>query len=249
MEVWIYGVRPVEELFRRRPERVRELLLARQDRALGRLEVAARERGIPVRLVRPEEVERAARTLDHQGVAAQAPLPEYLDFEGLLARLGQLDAARVLVLDCIQDPQNLGALLRAADGAGVSGVVIPRDRAAGLSPAVLSASAGAAEWVPVSRVVNLQRAMEAFKEAGFWLVAADPEAEKDYRAEAYPPRVGLVIGAEGAGLRPLVRKACDLAVRIPLLGRVASLNAATAAAVVLFEMAAQAGEAKKVPSR
>jgi 23S rRNA (guanosine2251-2'-O)-methyltransferase len=240
METWIYGVRPVEELMRRRPEQVRELLVARQDHHLRSLEELAAKSRIPCRRCRPLEIEERTHTDSHQGLAARAPLPEYLDWDGLVARLRGLKAARLLVLDCIQDPQNLGALLRVAEGAGAAAVVIPRDRAAGLSPAVLAASAGAGEWVPVTRVVNLSRALESLKRESFWLAAADPEGDQDYRQAPYAAKSALVIGSEGTGIRPLVLRACDLRVRIPLQGRVASLNAAVAAGVILFEMAGQA---------
>lgn len=245
MEVWIYGVRPVEELLRRRPAQVRELLLARRDQVLDRLESLAGRHRIPGRRCRPSEIEELARTPSHQGVAARAPLPEYLDWEGLRGRLRGLAAARLLVLDCIQDPQNLGALLRVAEGAGAAAVMIPQDRSAGLSPAVLSASAGAGEWVPVVRVVNLRRALESLKQEGFWLVAADADGEQDYRRASYAEKTALVIGSEGTGIRPLVLRACDLRVRIPLQGRVQSLNAAVAAGVILFAMAGPTGTGKK----
>ena len=244
MEVWIYGVRPVAELLRRRPEQVRELLAARQDHGLHQLEALAAARRLPWRRCRPAEIEARTHTPSHQGIAAQAPLPEYLDWEGLRARLRGRSPARLLILDCIQDPQNLGALLRVADGAGAAGVIIPQDRAAGLSPAVLAASAGAGEWVPVTRVVNLSRALAALRAEGFWLVAADPEGDREYRAAAYPAQSALVIGSEGRGIRPLVLRACDWRVRVPLQGRVKSLNAAVAAGAVLFEMAGQAAGEK-----
>jgi len=249
VEVWIYGARPVEELLRRRPRQVRELLLARQDQTGRRLEATAAQQRIPARRCRPAEIAERTRTPSHQGVAARAPLPEYLDWDGLRGRWRGLTVARLLVLDCIQDPQNLGALLRVADGAGALAVILPQDRSAGLSPAVLSASAGAGEWVPVTRVVNLRRALEKLKQEGFWIVAADPGGERDYREAAYAEKTALVIGSEGTGIRPLVLRACDLRVRIPLRGQVKSLNAAAAAGIILFEMAGQAaGTPKAAPS-
>jgi len=244
MEVWIYGVRPVEELLRRRPEQVRELLVARRDHGLHRLEALAGAHRILFRRCPPAEIEERTHTDSHQGIAARAPLPEYLDWDGLVGRLQGLRVARLLVLDCIQDPQNLGALLRVAEGAGAAAVIIPRDRAAGLSPAVLAASAGAGEWVPITRVVNLRRALESLQQEGFWLVAADPGGDQDFRQAAYAAKTALVIGSEGTGIRPLVLRACDLRVRIPLQGRVKSLNAAVAAGVIFFEMAGQAAGPK-----
>lgn len=243
MERYIYGVRPVTELLRRRPAAVRELLAARDQASLKPLLAEAEKRGIPVRRCGAKELETMVKSLHHQGVAARAPLPDYAEFEPTLERLAGRARARLLVLDCIQDPQNLGALVRAADGAGADGVLIPQDRSAGISPAVHSASAGALEWVPVVQVVNLRRAMDRLKEAGFWLAAAEAEGGEDYHRVDWPAKLGLVIGSEGEGIRPLVRKGCDLAVRIPMRGRVNSLNAAAAAAVLLFASQGPGGTA------
>jgi 23S rRNA (guanosine2251-2'-O)-methyltransferase len=258
MEVWIYGVRPVEELLRRRPHQVAEVWLARQDQVQRRIRRQAEASGIRCRVCRPEEIAQRAQSSAHQGIAARAPLPEYLDWQGLLAKLRSAElsaesrkaqAVSLLVLDCIQDPQNLGALLRVAEGVGARAVVIPQDRAAGFSPAVLSASAGAGEWVPLVQVKNLRRALEELKHEGFWVVAADPGGERDFQEVDYPARTALVIGSEGEGIRPLVLRACDQRVRIPLRGKVMSLNAAVAAGVVLFEVARQAQGREKGPDQ
>lgn len=238
-DTWIYGVRSVEELLRRRPHQVAEIIFSRQDEVQRRIRQQAEKGGILCRLVPPQEIEIRTQNPSHHGIAAKAPLPEYLDWKGLKHQLGQNPRSLLLVLDCIQDPQNLGALLRVADGAGAGGVVIPQDRAAGFSPAVLSASAGAGEWVPVARVKNLHRALLELKQEGFWVIAADPEGEHDFQAVEYPAKTAVVIGSESKGLRPLVRQTCDLRVRIPLRGKVMSLNAGVAGALVLFEVASQ----------
>lgn len=172
-----------------------------------------------------------------QGVALEVgPLPE-VDLEDLAA--GAEGARRLIVLDGVEDPQNVGALARVAEGAGCLGMVLSRRRAPPLSPAVARASAGAIEWLPVARVTNLSRTINYLKQEGFWVVGADPDApESLFRM---PDRVlqgdlVVVMGAEGRGLRPEIEKLIDHPVRIEMKGQVASLNVSTAAAVLLFEL-------------
>jgi 23S rRNA (guanosine2251-2'-O)-methyltransferase len=202
-------------------------------------DVAARARtaGVPAEEVAAAEFDRAApRGVPHQGVLLEVgPLP--------CVPLAELVPAApepcwLLALDGIEDPQNLGALLRVADAAGVRGVLLPERHAAPLSPAVARASAGALEHVPVARVTNLVRALNQLKSQGFWIHGADPDGALELfsaPARLFDPRMVLVMGAEGRGLRPGVREAIDSSFRIPMRGAVASLNVATAAAVFLFE--------------
>jgi 23S rRNA (guanosine2251-2'-O)-methyltransferase len=200
----------------------------------------ARERGVPVEIRLRADLDRLVKGVPHQGVLAEAgPFP-YVEPEEILARaVGAREAAFVVVLDGIQDPQNLGAILRTAEAAGAHGLILPRDRAVGVTPGAVRASAGAAEHLPVARVTNLAAFLEWIKGQGLWVVGADPTGERLlYNAELTGP-LGLVIGAEGRGLRPLVRSRCDVQVRIPLSGGVASLNASCAAAVCMFEVIRQ----------
>jgi 23S rRNA (guanosine2251-2'-O)-methyltransferase len=165
------------------------------------------------------------------------PLPE-VELESLLGSPG--DARTILALDGVEDPQNLGAIARVAESVGVSGLVLTHRRSPPLSPAVSRASAGAIEWLPVARVPNLPRALAELQRAGFWIFGADPEAELDLFSlpeRGGFDRVGVVLGAEGRGLRPGVLRSLDFRVRIPMQGQVASLNVATAGAVMLFELA------------
>ncbi|HLW48985.1 MAG TPA: 23S rRNA (guanosine(2251)-2'-O)-methyltransferase RlmB [bacterium] len=199
---------------------------------------AARRRGVPVQTVDPRRLEALARGLVHQGVAAiTAAQP--------LAGLDQvLDVARrrgeppfLILLDGVEDPHNLGAVVRTAEAAGAHGVVVPRRRAAGLTPAVARAAAGATAHLPVAGVGNMVAAIEELKRAGVWVVGADPEAGERYDAGALAPPIALVVGAEGRGLHRLVRERCDRLVSIPLHGRVRSLNVSVAAALLLYEVA------------
>ncbi len=195
---------------------------------------------VPVAWVSRDALDRRARTADHQGVVAEvAPFP-YAEEGAFLARLRASEApALVLALDSIQDPRNLGAMVRSANVAGAQGVVIPKDRSAVVTAAAAKASAGAVEFTPIVRVTNLVRALQGMKAAGLWVAGAAPDGEIPLaRFDARGP-LALVIGGEGRGLRPLVRRTCDACVAIPVKGEVASLNAATAAAVLLCEATRQ----------
>lgn len=239
------GSHAVLEALRAGRRSLRRVWLARAERggASDIIQCAARERGVPVEVRPRADLDRLARGTPHQGVLVEAGPFAYARPEEILAaaRRGG-EAPLLIVLDGIQDPQNLGAILRTAEAAGAHGLILPRDRAAGVTPAVVRASAGAAEHVRVARVTNLAAFLERVKEEGLWVVGADPEGgQLLYRADLRGP-LALVIGAEGRGLRPLVRSRCDVHVRIPLAGRVASLNASCAAAVCMFEVLRQRRE-------
>ncbi len=237
----VYGIHPVLEALRARRRR---LLRLRVREGHGRAELipvleAARAAGTPVEEVSAAELAaRLAEGANHQGVSLEAgPIPT-LDLEGLCAAG---TAPRTLVaLDQVEDPQNLGAIARVAEAAGASGLLLTDRHSPPLSPAVSRASAGAIEWLPTARVPNLVRALNQLKERGFWVFGAEADAsdslfelpDRLLRGERI-----VLLGAEGRGLRPGVQGAVDHRVRIPLGGRVASLNVATAAAVVLFELA------------
>jgi 23S rRNA (guanosine2251-2'-O)-methyltransferase len=241
-EVQIEGRHPVMEALRS-GRSLRKVIVARgtsDSQALSSLIALARKRGIPVQEVAGEVVHRMARTRTPQGVIAFAAAHAFVELDQIV------DGARdrgeplfLLVLDGIEDPGNLGAILRSADAAGVHGVVIPKHRAVGLTPTVAAASAGAIEHVAVAQVTNLSRAIEALKGAGVWVTGADAEsAQTIYDAELIPP-IALVVGGEGRGLSRLVRERCDRLVRIPMHGRTGSLNASVAAAILLFEVRRQ----------
>ncbi len=229
----IYGVRPVIEALRGGRREVYEVLDATGHRDVAG---AAQAAGVPVRNVNQQRVAELARGGVHQGLAARVGPYPYVELEDVLEGPDPL----VLVLDGVTDPQNLGAILRVADGAGASGVVIPKDRAAGVTAAAVKASAGASEHVPVARVTNLRRTIDAMKKAGLWVYAAEAGGTA-YTDMYLAGPVGLVLGSEGRGVRRLVREGCDGTVSIPTLGAVGSLNVSVAAAVLLYEARRQRG--------
>lgn len=230
----IYGVRPVIEALRAGRREVFEVLDATGNAEISK---AAKAAGVPVRKVPQARIAELARGGVHQGVAARVGPYPYVELDDVLDTSDPL----VIVLDGITDPHNLGAVLRVADGAGANGVVVPKDRAAGVTAAAVKASAGASEHVRVARVTNLRRAIDLMKEAGLWVYAAEVGGTPYTELELTGP-VGLVLGSEGKGVRRLVREGCDGAVSIPMLGAVGSLNVSVAAAVLLYEARRQRGK-------
>ncbi len=209
----------------------------RQDRRVEELLQLARRRGVPVRFEDRAQVDRLAGLKEHQGVVALAAVQSVATLEDVIARAAA-DATQkglIVLLDGVEDPHNLGAVIRTALAAGAHGVVIPERRAAGLTDTVARASAGALAHLPVARVTNLVRAMEELKEAGYWLIGLDEKAEKSYAEADFTSPVGIVLGGEGKGLHDLTRKRCDFVVSLPTSGPIRSLNVSVAAGVVLFE--------------
>jgi 23S rRNA (guanosine2251-2'-O)-methyltransferase len=209
----------------------------RQDTRTEEIVQLARRRDIAVRFEDRGQLDRLANSKDHQGVVALVAAAAVATLESVLARAnsskGQIGL--IVLLDGVEDPHNLGAIVRTALAAGAHGVVIPERRAAGLTDTVARASAGALAHLPVARVTNLARTMEELKEAGYWLVGLDESAEKSYTEVDYTSPTGIVLGGEGKGLHELTRKRCDFVVSLPTVGPVKSLNVSVAAGVVLFE--------------
>jgi 23S rRNA (guanosine2251-2'-O)-methyltransferase len=238
MEV-LYGVHPVEEALKAGKRRFDHVLVARErdDARLERLLALCREAGVRIRQEPREQLTLLAQTAAHQGVVAMVHPLEFLAIEDLFApHPASAGASRLLLaLDGVEDPQNLGALLRVADGAGVDGVVLTERRSAPLSPAAVKASAGAAEHLRIARVVNLVRALEELKRQNLWIVGLDERGRTDYDQFDLTGDCVIVLGREGAGLHDLVRRTCDHLLRIPMAGGVSSLNVAAAGAVVLYE--------------
>jgi len=236
MEV-LYGVHPVAEALRAGRRRFDHVLVAadRHDDRLARLVADCRQAGVRVRQEPREQLTMVAGTNTHQGVVAFVRPKELLSIEDLFAAPDGSQARLLLALDGVEDPQNLGALLRVADGAGVDGVIVTERRSAPLSPVAVKASAGAVEHLRIARVVNLVRALEELKEQNIWIIGLDERGETDYDRFDLTGDCALVLGREGAGLHDLVRRTCDHLLRIPMAGGVSSLNVSTAAAVVLYE--------------
>ena len=230
----IYGIRPVAEALRSKRREVYEVLDAVGDEVVAS---AAASRRVRLKRVKREHVEQLAPGTVHQGVAARVrPYP----YSGLAEILTMLPDPLV-VLDGVTDPRNLGAVLRAADGAGASGVVVPRHQAVGVTPAAVKASAGASEHVRVARETNLRRALDEIKKAGVWTYAAEGGAAQAYTDLDLSGPVAFVLGSEGRGIRRLVREGCDEAISIKMHGVVSSLNVSVAAAILLFETRRQQG--------
>ena len=242
----VYGMNPVKELLRSDAEGLAELWLVEggeRPRAFADMERAARDRGAKVRSAPSARLDRLAGVTQHQGVVAVVADYRYREVEELLAVAAASGRPALLVLlDGVEDPHNLGAVVRSAHALGAHGVILPRDRAAGVTPSVAKASAGAVEHLGIARVTNVVRCLEELKEAGIWTVAAVPDGEQDLASVDLRGPTALVLGGEGQGIRPLVRRTCDHAVRIPMLGRVGSLNASAAAAITLYEVARQRAE-------
>ena len=219
----------------------------RQDSRVEQIEQLARERGVSVRFEDRGQLDRVANTRDHQGVVAIAAARAATRLEDILARANQSpgQVGLVVLLDGVEDPHNLGAVIRTALAAGAHGVIIPERRAAGLTDAVARASAGALAHLPVAKVTNLARAMEELKEAGYWLVGLDEEGQRNYTEVDYSSPTGIVMGSEGKGLHELTRKRCDFVVSLPTTGPVKSLNVSVATGVVLFEAIRQRHNPKK----
>lgn len=245
MEV-IYGIHAVEEALRSRGRAFEYVAVARdrKDAKLQRVVAACREAGVAVRFEDRDQLTRIARSQTHQGVVAVAAEKKYDDLESILeAKRGQY--AFVVVLDGVEDPHNLGALLRTADAAGVDGVVIPERRAVGVNATVVKASAGASEHVPVAKVTNIARTVEELKERNIWTVGLDERGTQTYDQVDYKMDCAIILGAEGHGLHEQVRKKCDFLVSIPMLGKVPSLNVSVAGAVVMYEVARQRRAVRK----
>jgi 23S rRNA (guanosine2251-2'-O)-methyltransferase len=241
MEV-IYGLHPVEEALRSGSRRFDHVCVARERLSHGdahRLDeilALCRAAGVQVRKEPREALTRLAGVPSHQGVVAVVRERDFLGVEDLLEGP---EPRLVLALDGVEDPQNLGALLRTAEGAGVDGVLLTERRSAPLSAVAIKASAGAAEHLRLARVVNLVRALETLKERNLWCIGLDERGDMDYDRYDFKSNTVVVLGREGAGLHDLVRRTCDHLLRIPMAGRVDSLNVAAAGAVVLFEAARQ----------
>ncbi len=238
----LYGINPVFEALKAGRKILAEVFIAegKHGAPFQTLRQLAREKGIPIQVRPKEDLTNLAKTERHQGVIGLPADSPPTSFEDRLSAIRSAQGhALVLILDSIEDPQNLGSLIRTAEASGAQGIIIPKDRAVGVTPAVVKASAGAAAHIPVVRVTNLARTLEELKGEGFWIVGADARGEKNLYDMKFDMKVGLVIGSEGKGIRPLVLKKCDFTIFIPMKGKISSLNAAIAGAVILFEILRQ----------
>ena len=232
----IYGLNPVIEAIRSQPGRIRYIGVSREHgNKLQKAIAEAKSARVSVRPMNAEQIDKLAGHGVHNGIVAEVEDAGYVDFDEVL---GKDETAFVLILDGITDPQNFGAILRVADGFGVHLVVIPEHESVGLTPVAVKASAGAAQWVPVAKVTNLARAIEALQKKEFWVYGAAAEGDPPSSID-FSGKVALVLGNEGKGIRRNVLEHCDRTVTIPMQGHVDSLNVATAAAVLCYEVRRQ----------
>ncbi|HLK06332.1 MAG TPA: 23S rRNA (guanosine(2251)-2'-O)-methyltransferase RlmB [Candidatus Angelobacter sp.] len=236
----IFGIHAVEEALQARQRAFDYVAVTpgRGDARVQKIAQLCRSAGVPLRTMPREQLTRLARAANHQGVVAVTAEKQYNDVDDILA--GKRGAhSFVLLLDGIEDPHNLGAIIRTAEGAGADGIIIPERRAAGVTGTVVKASAGASEYLPVARVTNAGRALEELKSRNIWTVGLDERGDKLYDQIDYKMDCALVLGAEGHGLHEQIRKKCDFLVKIPMAGKVPSLNVSVAAAIVMYEVARQ----------
>lgn len=232
----LYGRNAVLEALRA-GKPIDRIILAKGARAKGALAeiiALARSRGVPIQRVERRDLDRIADR--HQGVVAEAGVYEYASVDEILTAAKEREEKPfLLILDCLQDVQNFGSLLRTAEAVGVHGVIIPKRRAVGVTSAVRKASAGAVEHLRIARVTNLARTIAALKERGLWVIGLDMAGERSYDEADLDMPLAVVVGGEGQGISRLVREHCDFLVRLPMRGQVGSLNAAVAGSIVLYE--------------
>jgi len=232
----VFGLNSVLEKLKASPTDVREILIGKGSErpTLSSIEAIARQLGLRVE---SGLLDRLANGQRHKGVVAKVRGFGYSNFSDLLQHLSDSPNSQwILLLDGLTDPRNFGAVLRTAEAVGVQHVLIPKDRSVGLSPIVVTASAGAVHHLKIYKVTNLRRAIVALKEQGFWIVGLHAQAEESLYSRDFPDRLGIVLGSEGNGIRPLIQKECDFLVGIPMLGKIGSLNVAVAGAVFLYEL-------------
>ncbi len=237
---YIYGINAVSEALKARGRAFQWVGMAkeRHDLRLQRMIEDCRRIAVPVRFLTRTELDRMAGNAAHQGVVAVTSAKQYSDLDDVVgAKRGQYSF--IIVLDGVEDPHNLGALLRTADAAGADGVIIPERRAAAVTGTVTKASAGASEHLPIAKVTNIARTVEELKDRNIWTVGLDERGKQTYDELDYNMDCALVLGAEGKGLHDLVKKKCDFLVSIPMLGKVPSLNVSVAGAVVMYEVVRQ----------
>jgi 23S rRNA (guanosine2251-2'-O)-methyltransferase len=242
----IYGINSVAEALKARGRAFEWVGVAkeRHDLRLQKVIEECRRNSIAVRFLPRVELDRMASTGAHQGVVAVTSAKQYADLDDVIAsKRGPYSL--IVALDGVEDPHNLGAILRSADAAGADGIVIPERRATGVTGVVAKASAGASEHLPIAKVTNVSRTLEDLKAKGLWIVGLDERGKQDYISVDYKMDCVIVLGAEGKGLHDLVARKCDFLVSIPMLGKVPSLNVSVAAGVVLYEVVRQRRKASE----
>lgn len=234
----IVGRNPVREALKSGRE-IDKLMVSSEDGSMKKILALAGERRIPVMKVEKSAIERVASGQIHQGVAAFVSAYEYAELEDIFSLAEKRgEDPFIIILDNLEDPHNLGAIMRTAECAGAHGIIIPKRRACGLTDVVAKASAGAVEYIPCVKVTNIAQTIDALKEKGVWVAACDMGGQEYYKADL-KGKIAVVIGSEGFGISRLVKEKCDFVVSMPMVGRINSLNASNAAAVILYEVRKQ----------
>ncbi|MDQ0163552.1 23S rRNA (guanosine(2251)-2'-O)-methyltransferase RlmB [Bacillus alveayuensis] len=236
-EEYIIGRNPVIEALRSKRQ-IHKIWIAEHSTKgqAQKIITLAKDKGVSVQFVPKKKLDQMF-TGNHQGVAAQVASYHYSDLEELFQRAhNRNEAPFFLLLDEIEDPHNLGSIMRSADAVGAHGIIIPKRRAVGLTQAVAKASTGAIEYIPVVRVTNLARTIDELKERGLWVVGTDAKGAEDYRTLDGTMPLALVIGSEGKGIGRLIKEKCDFLVKLPMVGQVTSLNASVAAGLLMYEV-------------
>lgn len=246
----LYGFHAVREALRSGARPLQRLMVARTDGRFAELLALARAAQVPIHIEPQAALDRLARQAHHQGIVGIIASKRYAEVDEILSFAGtQGKPPFLVVLDGIEDPNNLGAVTRTSEAAGVHGIFVPDRRSAGLTSAVAKASAGALDHMRIGRATNLSRLIESLQRSGLWVYGFDPGSSKCYTAVDYRGPIALVLGGEGRGVRPGVLEKCDETVRIPMQGKVASLNVSAAAAIALFEVVRQrTAESRRSPS-
>ncbi|WP_232699777.1 23S rRNA (guanosine(2251)-2'-O)-methyltransferase RlmB [Brevibacillus daliensis] len=237
-EEWILGKNPVIEALRS-GRTINKIWMAEgaNKNQMGPIFNLAKENGVVITTANRKKLDQLVNSDNHQGVVASVAAYDYVEIDDILVRAEERNEVPfVIILDELEDPHNLGSILRTADAVGAHGVIIPKRRSVSLTATVAKASAGAIEYVPVARVTNIVRAIEELKEKGFWIAGTDASGKQDFREGDYSMPLAMVIGSEGKGMSRLVRENCDFLYRLPMVGQVTSLNASVAAAILMYEV-------------
>jgi 23S rRNA (guanosine2251-2'-O)-methyltransferase len=235
----IYGVNPVRETLRAAIMPVERIILApgRKGRDIEGIVERAAKRNIPVITGDRNEMASLAGTKSHQGIICIASDYPYADIDAIIKNDNpQLTGSFILILDGVEDPHNLGSIIRSAYCFGINGIIIPQDRSVSVTPTVIKVSSGAAQHLPVARVVNIARTIDYLKDRGFWIFGSDAHGQSDFAGLDYSGKVCLVMGSEGKGIRPLVRKKCDYIISLKMPGSFDSLNVSVAAGIMVYEI-------------
>lgn len=241
----IFGINPLLEDLKSQTGRVNKIIVAqgRGGEAFQKVLNLARQKGIDIEFRERSYLDKKAGQGSHQGIVGLCEPFVYASVDDVIAnRHSHFKYNLILILDGITDPQNLGTLMRTAHCCGANGIIIPENRSASVTGTVIKTSAGAANHTSIARVVNLSNTIDYLKEQGFWIYGTDPVSGEDFSSFNYDGHIGLVLGSEGAGMRPLIRKKCDFLLAIPTIGKIDSLNVSVAAGIILYEMLRKFGK-------